>query len=60
MAEMGADAAGTDLEGLAESYPLQRLGRPEDVAQAILFLASDDSSWITGTELVIDGGSTAQ
>ena len=39
---------------------LGRVGTPEDVAYGALFLASDESSWITGTELVIDGGITAQ
>jgi NAD(P)-dependent dehydrogenase (short-subunit alcohol dehydrogenase family) len=41
---------------MAKSYPLGRLGRPKDVAGAILFLASDDASWITGTTLLVDGG----
>jgi NAD(P)-dependent dehydrogenase (short-subunit alcohol dehydrogenase family) len=36
--------------------PLGRLGDPEDVAKAALFLASDDSSFITGSELFVDGG----
>jgi len=40
--------------------PLGRLGRPIDVAYGVLFLASDESSFMTGSELVIDGGSTAQ
>ncbi|MGK0339050.1 MAG: NAD(P)-dependent dehydrogenase (short-subunit alcohol dehydrogenase family) [Candidatus Azotimanducaceae bacterium] len=44
---------------LTERHPIGRLGEPEEVAKAILFLASDDSSFITGTELVIDGGYTA-
>lgn len=43
-----------------ECYPLRRLGRPQDVSAAVLFLASDESSWITGTELVIDGGTSIQ
>lgn len=41
---------------LAAQYPLQRLGTPEDVAGAVAFLLSDDSAWITGQNLVIDGG----
>ncbi|GAA5156691.1 3-oxoacyl-ACP reductase FabG [Amycolatopsis dongchuanensis] len=43
-------------ERFQEWTPLHRLGRPEDVAAAVEFLASDDSSFITGTELVVDGG----
>jgi len=40
--------------------PLHRIGRVEDVAYGVLYLASDESSFVTGSELVIDGGSTAQ
>ena len=40
--------------------PLKRLGRPEDVAYGVLFLASDEASFMTGSELVIDGGRTAE
>ena len=40
--------------------PLGRMGLPEDIASGILYLASDESSFVTGSELVIDGGMTAQ
>ena len=39
---------------------LQRAGQPEEVARAVLFLASDDASFMTGSEMVVDGGYTAQ
>ncbi|WP_299236780.1 SDR family NAD(P)-dependent oxidoreductase [Natronomonas sp.] len=41
---------------MAAEYPLGRLGRPEDVANAMLFLASDEAAWVTGQALVVDGG----
>ncbi len=41
---------------ISSSVPLGRLGRPEEIAKAVVFLASDDSSYITGTELFVDGG----
>ena len=41
-------------------HPLGRYGKPEDVAYGVLYLASDESSFVTGSELVIDGGFTAQ
>lgn len=48
------------LAPLVQATPLGRIGKPEDVAKAALFLASDDSSYITGAEIVIDGGFSAQ
>jgi NAD(P)-dependent dehydrogenase (short-subunit alcohol dehydrogenase family) len=44
------------LKSLSSSVPLGRLGTPDEVAKAVVFLASDDSSYITGTELFVDGG----
>jgi len=47
-------------KGLAGQHPWGVLGRPEDVADAALFLASDEAAWITGHPMVIDGGYTCQ
>ena len=44
------------MQRVARWYPLGRIGRPEDVAAAVLFLASDGASWITGVTLPVDGG----
>jgi NAD(P)-dependent dehydrogenase (short-subunit alcohol dehydrogenase family) len=52
----GAPLFERDEAAVAAAYPLGRIGEPEDVAQAIAFLASARSSWITGQTLVLDGG----
>jgi NAD(P)-dependent dehydrogenase (short-subunit alcohol dehydrogenase family) len=45
---------------LGASLPLGRIGLPQDIAQAVLYLASDEAAWVTGTNLVIDGGAHAR
>jgi 3alpha(or 20beta)-hydroxysteroid dehydrogenase len=53
--DFGIPDQGTFFDGL----PIARIGRPEEVARAALFLASDDATYCTGTELVVDGGMRA-
>ncbi len=54
--EMLATVPDKVLESVRERTPLRRLGKPEDIANAYLFLASDESSFITGVTLSVDGG----
>ena len=56
-AQLGEDE--TQFMEEAAARPLHRVGTPEDVANAVLFLASDMSTWITGTHIVVDGGGIA-
>ncbi|WP_405774750.1 SDR family oxidoreductase [Streptomyces sp. NBC_01538] len=43
-------------DAIAAGLPLARIGEPEDIAQAVLWLASDAAEWVTGTDLLVDGG----
>ena len=57
LADPDADA---QRQRLAAVIPMARLGEPEDIANCVLFLASDEASYVTGAEFVVDGGMTAQ
>jgi NAD(P)-dependent dehydrogenase (short-subunit alcohol dehydrogenase family) len=48
-----------EREAFLEPYPLRRLGTPDDIARAIVFLASDAAGWISGVSLLVDGGRSA-
>jgi len=47
-------------KSLSKFIPLQRIGKPEDIANVVIFLLSDNSSYITGSEIIVDGGLTAK
>jgi len=60
MADYGAAVAGMTLDEMGQKMvPLGRLAEPEDVANMIVFLAADESSYLTGAEFVVDGGGTS-
>jgi NAD(P)-dependent dehydrogenase (short-subunit alcohol dehydrogenase family) len=50
------EAAEERMKIISSSVPLGRFGTPDEIAKAVVFLASDDSSYVTGTELFVDGG----
>jgi NAD(P)-dependent dehydrogenase (short-subunit alcohol dehydrogenase family) len=60
MVDYASEKSHKTLEELGALYPMKRLGEIEEVAKTVLFLASDDSSYITGAELIIDGGVMAR
>jgi NAD(P)-dependent dehydrogenase (short-subunit alcohol dehydrogenase family) len=53
------DATPELIDKLISGIPMRRIGTPEEVAAGILYLASDESTYMTGAELVLDGGTTA-
>ena len=53
------DSHGTSREEASKWFPIRRLGRPEEIAAAVLYLASDEARFIVGAILVADGGFTA-
>ena len=57
---LAASRVGDVLEQRLAVTPMRRIGRPEEISYGVLYLASDESSFVTGSELVIDGGRTAQ
>lgn len=48
------------LQALAPSVPIERIGKPEDIAGVIRFLCSDDAQYVTAAEIVVDGGLTVK
>lgn len=60
MADYGADVQNATKEELDALHPIGHMGEPDDVAYAVVYLASDESKFVTGAELVLDGGYTAQ
>jgi 3alpha(or 20beta)-hydroxysteroid dehydrogenase len=55
----GDDFASVDTSNFFKGMPIPRIGKPDEVARACVFLACDDASYCTGTELVVDGGMLA-
>jgi meso-butanediol dehydrogenase/(S,S)-butanediol dehydrogenase/diacetyl reductase len=58
-ADVWADWSAADRAAFLELYPLRRLGTPDEIARAVLFLASEAAGWITGVSLIVDGGRSA-
>ncbi len=54
------DATGAPADVFAQAVPLGRLGSPDDVAEVVALLASDRGKWMTGANILVDGGMTAR
>jgi len=57
---IGGPTTDRSVQALSQAQPIRRAGRPEDIANMALFLASDESEWITGTAMLVDGGFMAR
>lgn len=60
MADYGAEVQEASKEELGAMHPIGHMGEPDDVAYAVVYLASEEAKFVTGAELVLDGGFTAQ
>jgi NAD(P)-dependent dehydrogenase (short-subunit alcohol dehydrogenase family) len=56
--DMGVEGAATYVERVVEEIPAGRVGRPEDIGNVVVYLASDAGSFVNGIELTVDGGRT--
>lgn len=59
MGDSASQRLGLTSEGIQQKYPLQRIGEADEVAQTIVFVASDSASFMTGAVIAVDGGNTA-
>ena len=56
---MGTMNSAAEIKAIIDRHPIGRLGKPEEIAMAALYLLSDESAFVTGTEMLVDGGYTA-